>query len=86
MLCNAIGNTNDLLFHVDYTKDDNHISLAAIKAILADKITSEIDKKIFYLSELIDKNVDFLIPNQTNFNNYHSQACKLAFCTSLPFV
>ena len=49
VLCNAIGSIDDLLFHVDYTKDDRHITMAATRAIPADKMTTEIDNKIFEL-------------------------------------
>ena len=60
VLCNAINNIDDLLFHVDYTKDDRHITMSAIRDIPADKMTAEIDTKIFELSKLIDKNTDCL--------------------------
>ena len=60
VLYNAINNIDDLLFHVDYTKDDRHITMAATRDIPADKMTAEVDTKIFELSKLIDKNADCL--------------------------
>ena len=58
---------DDLLFHIDYTKDDRCITMAATRAILADKMTTEIDNKIFELSELIDKNADCLNSKSDQF-------------------
>ena len=58
VLCNAINSIDDLLSHANSTKDDKNITTAVKKAIPTDKITTEIDIKIFELSKLIDENTD----------------------------
>ena len=62
-----IQDIHHLLFHIDYTKDDKHTTMAATRAILADKMTIEIDNKIFELSKLIDKNADCLNSKSDQF-------------------
>ena len=53
VLCNAIHSIDDLLSHAN-TNDDKNITTAVKRAIPTDKITTEIDIKIFELSKLID--------------------------------
>ena len=67
VLCNAIDSIDDLLFHVDYTKDDRYITMAATRSIPVDKMTAEIDTKISELSKLIDKNADCLNSKSDQF-------------------
>ena len=60
--------------------------MAATRDILADKMTTEIDNKIFELSELIDKNADCLNSKSDQFlsiNNYYFNLCSHFICISL---